>query len=95
MADGIQQTNDILAAYIKMDSKDPEQAKALAKQISEAALPRYHKEVLQSVLLDADESRVTSILYLLKQQEILRHADALLKFEQRIMMARIQKPKKT
>jgi hypothetical protein len=91
MSDSVQQSNEILAAFAKLDPKDQNQRKALAKQIAGSSLPRYHKEVLQAVFLESDENRMVSVLYLLKQQEIHRHADALLKFEQRIVMARYQK----
>lgn len=93
MADTQQQMQDILALYEKTDTSVPAQQQALAKLISECALPRYHKEVMTAAFLEGDVNTFLSLLYLLKQQEIMRHADALMKFEQRVIAARTQKAK--
>ena len=93
MADSNQQIQEIVALYLKTDISNEAQQKALSKLISESMLPRYHKEVMTAAFLEPDSSTCVSLLYLLKQQEILRHADALMKFEQQVIASRTRKAK--
>lgn len=85
------QLEAILARYRKADiTKDP-QRKALADEINQSRLPRYHKEVLLAVFLAKSSEEATLALHLLRSQEMLRHQDALGVIEAKAITERLNK----
>lgn len=85
------QLESILARYRKTDiTKDP-QRKALADEINQSRLPRYHKEVLLAVFLAKSSEEITLALHLLRSQEVLRHMDALGVIESKALTERLNK----
>lgn len=76
-----EQIQHIFGLYHRTDMADQAQRKALAELINGANLPAYHKEVMAQVLLTLKTDQVTLGLYVLRQREYMRHADALLKIE--------------
>lgn len=85
------QLESILERYRKSDTRDGRQRQALADTIQASTLPRYHKEALLAVLLAATSEEITLSLLLLRNQELLRHADALNAIERRVLAERLKK----
>lgn len=85
------QLESILESYRKANTKDGRQRQALADSIQASTLPRYHKEALLAVLLASTSEEVTLSLMLLRNQELLRHADALNAIERRVLAERLKK----
>lgn len=85
------QIQEILAKYRNLDVKDKGATDAFAKQIAESTIPSYHKEVLVVGLLTARDGETTLSLHMLRQQEQLKHLEALLNIERRVLEERIAK----
>ena len=87
----LDQIQDILAKYRNLNEKDKPATDAFAKLIAESTLPSYHKEVLVVGLLTPQDGETTLTLHLLKQQEQMRHTEALLNIERKVLEERIAK----
>jgi hypothetical protein len=87
----LDQIQDILARYRNLDEKDKGAMDAFAKMIADSGLPSYHKEVLVVALLTPQDGETVLTLSLLRQQEQLRHTEALLNIERRVLEERITK----
>jgi len=85
------QLESILESYRKTNIKDGRQRQALADSIQASTLPRYHKESLLAILLASTGEEVTLSMQLLRNQEVLRHADALNAIERRLLAERLKK----
>lgn len=87
----LDQIQEILAKYRNLDLKDAKAVEAFTAQIQETSLPTYHKEVLLAGLLIAESGETLLTLHLLKQQEVMRHTEALLNIERRVIEERLRK----
>lgn len=85
------QLEAILAQYRKSDTMSERQRQQLSEEINKSRLPRYHKEVLLATLLAKTSEEVTLALHLLRNQELLRHADALNMIERKVLTERLRK----
>ena len=84
----LDQIQDILAKYRNLNEKDKGATDAFAKVIAESTLPSYHKEVLVVGLLTPREGETTLSLHMLHQQEQLRHLEAMVNIERRVLEER-------
>ena len=90
----IDQIQEIIAKYRTLstaDLKDLKKRTELAEMIDKSTLPAYHKEVRHLGLLTQNDGETTLALYLAKQQELLRHTEALLTIERRVLEERLQR----
>lgn len=85
------QLEQILALYRKANTVDERHRQQLADEIGKSRLPRYHKEVLMATLLAKTSEEVTLALHLIRNQELLRHADALNMIERKVLAERLKK----
>lgn len=86
-----EQINELIALYQNTDIKNQAQRQDLATKVNESGLPRYHKEAMLIAFLSKSAEEVTVSLHLMRQQEVLRHSDALMKIEQRVLGARLKR----
>ena len=87
----VDQIQEILAKYRNLNEKDLDAKDAFAKLIAESSLPSYHKEVLVVGLLTPQDGETVLTMSLLRQQEHMRHTEALLNIERRVIDERIKK----
>lgn len=87
----LDQIQDILAKYRNLNEKDKGAMDAFAKVIADSSLPSYHKEVMVVGLLTAREGETTLALHMLHKQEELRHLEAMINIERRVLEERNQK----
>ncbi len=87
----IDQIQEVLAKYRNLDEKNKTDVDAFAKTIAESTIPSYHKEVLVVGLLTPRDGEATLALHLLRQQEQLKHLEALFNIERRVLEERIAK----
>lgn len=87
----VDQIQEILAKYRNLDLKDAKKKAELRTMIEQSTVPSYHKEVLALALLTDNDGEVTLALYMAKQQEMLRHTEALLTIERRALEERLKK----
>lgn len=87
----LDQIQDILAKYRNLNEKDKVAVEAFTKLVAESGLPSYHKEVLVAGLLTVSEGETVLTLNLLRQQEQLKHTEALFNIERRVIEERTQK----
>jgi hypothetical protein len=85
------QLQEILAKYRNLNLKDPKACDEFTKAIVSSGLPSYHKEMLTIGLLTEHDGTTTLALHMLKNQEQLRHAEALHNIERRVLEERIAK----
>jgi hypothetical protein len=85
------QVQDLLALYQRTDLKSDEARKKLAEAIDASTLPAYTKEVARLAMLSKSDTEVVLGIQLMRRQEELRHADALLKIETAFLGARIRR----
>lgn len=87
----LDQIQDILAKYRNLNESDKDALDTFAKLIVDSNLPSYHKEVLVVGLLTPQDGETTLTLHLLRQQEQMRHTEALLNIERKVLEERISK----
>jgi hypothetical protein len=85
------QIKDLLARYRGLNLKDETATKAFAKAIADSSIPSYHKDVLAVGLLTVQEGETVLTLSMLREQEKMRHLEALLNIEKRVLDERIKK----
>jgi hypothetical protein len=79
----------ILSAYRELKPGDEKGREAIAKQIAESNLPQFHKEAMTVGLLTKHDGETLLALSVLRQQEQMRHTEALFNIERRILEARM------
>ncbi len=84
------QITEILAYYRTCNLKDDKDKTALLEKVQRSSVPAYFKEVLTTLVVD-NEADVVATLYTLRQQENLRHSEACLQIERKLLEARVQK----
>jgi hypothetical protein len=87
----LDQIQEILAKYRNLNEKDKAATDAFAKLIAESSLPSYYKEVLVVGLLTPRDGETILSMHMLRQQEQLKHQEALMNIEHRVLEERIQK----
>ena len=88
------QIQDLLARYRNLNLKDEAATKAFAKAIADSSIPSYHKDVLAVGLLTVQEGETIMTLAMLRSQEQMRHLEALISIEKRVLDERIKKNQK-
>lgn len=87
----LDQIQAFIATYRNLNEKDTAAKAALAKDIEASSLPSYHKEAMTVGLLTTGDGETILALSILRQQEQLRHTEALLNIERKVLEERIKK----
>ena len=90
----LDQIQSILSKYRNMsllDLKNKDKRQELVTAINETTIPSYHKEVMTLGLLTDNDGETVLAMYIAKQQEQLRHLQALLTIERNVLEERSRK----